>query len=219
MAFYHSLYGKDGVTPTPSVTYGEVQVLLWENPSPSSTFSAQTITLNLSDYDGVIIDVYGYTTQQYVQSRVKYFKNDSYNNDLGCGYKGDSTSASRQIVMVDDNGVTFGNGYSGSSIDNSECIPFKIYGYRKYNDTDVTGIISNVMFISGSSTGTVPSGYKKSYFIPYRVGGKYSATINGTEVMADNDNTTFQVFEVQPNDTFSTSGSTGTRNSILIQLN
>ena len=75
------------------------------------------------------------------------------------------------------------------------------------------------MYLNGNVTGTVPSGYKKSYFIPYRISGKYSASINGNQVMADNNTSTFTVFEVNAGDTFITTGSTGTRASILIQIN
>ena len=78
--------------------------------------------------------------------------------------------------------------------------------------------IKNVLYLNGNVTGTVPSGYKKSYFIPYRVSGKYSAKVNGVEVLSDTNASTFTVFEVKAGDTFITTGSTGTRVSILIQV-
>lgn len=78
--------------------------------------------------------------------------------------------------------------------------------------------IKNVLYLNGNVTGTVPSGYKKSYFIPYRVSGKYSAKVNGVEVLSDTNASTFTVFEVNAGDTFITTGSTGTRASILIQV-
>ncbi len=78
--------------------------------------------------------------------------------------------------------------------------------------------IKNVLYLNGNVTGTVPSGYKKSYFIPYRISGKYSAKVNGVEVLSDTNASTFTVFEVKAGDTFITTGSTGTRVSILIQV-
>ena len=78
--------------------------------------------------------------------------------------------------------------------------------------------IKNVLYLNGNVTGTVPSGYKESYFIPYRVSGKYSAKVNGVEVLSDTNASTFAVFEVKAGDTFITTGSTGTRVSILIQV-
>lgn len=78
--------------------------------------------------------------------------------------------------------------------------------------------IKNVLYLNSNVTGTVPSGYKESYFIPYRVSGKYSAKVNGVEVLSDTNASTFAVFEVKAGDTFITTGSTGTRVSILIQV-
>lgn len=78
--------------------------------------------------------------------------------------------------------------------------------------------IKNVLYLNGNVTGTVPSGYKKSYFIPYRVSGKYSAKVNSVEVLSDTNASTFAVFEVNAGDTFVATGSTGTRVSILIQV-
>lgn len=78
--------------------------------------------------------------------------------------------------------------------------------------------IKNVLLVAGNTTGTVPNGYEKSYFIPYRISGKYSAKINGSEIMADNNTSIFRIFEINGGDTFITTGSTGTRVSILIQV-
>lgn len=213
--FTHAIFGKSGDTPTPepSTTYGEVQVLLWENPKPTSGFTPQTVTLNLTEYNGVIVE-FGRSDANIV-TRVKANKNESEPFGAGVYYDGSKT----RNFNVTDSGVTFKSGYSDSSSDNTFIIPTKIYGYRKYSEMDITGILENCVYAAGGTEGTVPTGFKKSYFVPYRVSGKYSAKINGTEVMADNDSTTFQVFEVNANDTFVTEGSTGQRMSILVQLN
>ena len=45
--------------PTPS----EYRTLLWTNPSPNANFAAQTVSLDLSDYDDVEIEFKTYSTQ------------------------------------------------------------------------------------------------------------------------------------------------------------
>ena len=214
--FTHAIFGKSGDVPTPpepSTTYGEVQVLLWENPNPTSGFTAQTVTLNLVEYDGVIIECGN--ADGNIVTRVKANKNEA--NDFGGGAYSDG-SKTRNFSLTD-TGVTFKTGNSDSSSNITAIIPRKIYGYRKYNEMDITGILENCVYVAGGTNGTVPAGFKKSYFVPYRISGKYSAKVNGVEVMADNNSTSFQVFEVNDGDTFVTDGSTGQRMSILIQLN
>lgn len=88
---------------------------------------------------------------------------------------------------------------------------------KKLNSNLGKNEIKNVLLVAGNTTGTVPNGYEKSYFIPYRISGKYSAKINGSEIMADNNTSIFRIFEINGGDTFITTGSTGTRVSILIQ--
>ena len=40
-------------------------VLLWTNPSPSTEFAAQTVSLDLTEYAGVIIEFHQNNTQSY----------------------------------------------------------------------------------------------------------------------------------------------------------
>ena len=47
--FYHALPGNGGTTPTEDLE----PVLLWTNPNPTAEFTAQTVSLDLTDYAGV----------------------------------------------------------------------------------------------------------------------------------------------------------------------
>lgn len=107
---------------------GGTTTLLWTNPDPTSNFSAQTISLNLSGYDAVKVlaaqntssssGVMVETTKDY-EGRLFMMYNARY-------YRGFTWS---------DTGVTFTDGYQASlssnlSANNSAAIPIYIYGVR-----------------------------------------------------------------------------------------
>lgn len=112
--------------PTPS----EYKKLLWTNPSPSSAFAGQTITLDLSDYDEIEIE---YQDNQYVGI------NKSVSTTVGASsyiFTTAGGSGARQVT-VNANSIEFGAGiyYSsygggGSTTNNGVCIPSYIYGIK-----------------------------------------------------------------------------------------
>lgn len=108
-------------------------VLLWTNPSPSSVFNAQTVSLDLSEYAGVIIEFYEHTDQNKIATRV-YIKKDDDLSTFGAGlYSSNySNSISRNITGVSNAGVTFGIAHHGPSDLALYCIPFRIYGVKSY---------------------------------------------------------------------------------------
>lgn len=138
MSFYHALYGKGGDTPVPPSgnTYGEVQTLLWTNSNTSTAFSAQKVTIDLSNYDGVIIEFK--TISGELISTVKLSKTESINN-FGAGNTSSANSESRNIASIDNTGVTFSVGYLNNSADATRVIPNKIYGYKKYESENISG--------------------------------------------------------------------------------
>jgi len=104
-------------------------VLLWTNSSPSSSFSAQTIPLDLTDFDAVKVFVCQDTTHTGSGVMVEAPR----------GYDG------RALVMYNarqyrefswsDTGVSFNAGMNGAvggnlSQSNTCAIPLKIYGIR-----------------------------------------------------------------------------------------
>lgn len=113
--------------------------LLWTNPNMSGSFAAQTISLDLTDYD--IIEIYFYVSaqtgrQHYLHTRIpvgvtgvlqaiSQMSNGSYNTMLWRG------------AAVATNGITFSdatyrgaNVSSSASVGNDACFPIKIYGIK-----------------------------------------------------------------------------------------
>lgn len=105
-------------------------VLLWENPNKSTTFTAQTVSLDLTDYAGVIVEF-----NRSSSSDAQTFANRSFikkgEEGLGGGNVVSAIPASRN-VSCNDAGVTFGEGYSAGESNNNTIIPTKIYGVKEY---------------------------------------------------------------------------------------
>lgn len=146
MSKFHAIYNKGGVSPEPGGdTYGEVQTLLWTNSSPNTNFSAQKITLDLSKYDGVIIEYAFSTTKSQVASRIKLEKNITYAH--GGGYFDTGVGNARNVTVIDDTGVTFTENKDSVAANNVN-IPLNIYGYKRYESgnlsTDANEIVVEV---------------------------------------------------------------------------
>ena len=104
-------------------------VLLWTNPSPTSEFDAQKISLDLTEYAGVIIEYYTNSTDQTICSRVYVKKDDTRN---GAGFF-DSTYNYCRNVTIDNTGVTFTVAkYKQYETINASILPYKIYGVKEY---------------------------------------------------------------------------------------
>lgn len=105
--------------------------LLWTNPQPTKTFSAQTISLNLTEYDGVVVTS-------------KWGNNDDavvYPTNQALCIKGSSAllEGSRSLnsynsygraFSCDNSGVIFRTGKVSGGDNNSACIPLLIYGFK-----------------------------------------------------------------------------------------
>ena len=103
--------------------------LLWTNPSPTSSFPAQTRSWDLSEYDFVLIEASDNNTSD-----------PAFMHFLG--KKGNKTRIllmynSRQVreFTFDDTGITFRDGYEGGTttsvaVANTRAIPHKIYGIK-----------------------------------------------------------------------------------------
>lgn len=100
--------------------------LLWENASKTSTFGEQTINIDLSEYDFVMIE-FGSNSDI----------NESHNDFIrvGCNSAlrltgGWSNKAGHRNVTCSASSVYFNICYYGSSEDNSNMVPFRIYGIK-----------------------------------------------------------------------------------------
>ena len=106
--------------------------LLWTNPAPANSFPAQTLSIDLSNYDGVFIISKGYSTESsYAPVKIFIPKDGKAHICLGNQDEniGDNYWYSR-YVTVTNNGITFSSGYvsSGAGGYDTACIPVEIYG-------------------------------------------------------------------------------------------
>lgn len=169
--------------PTPS----EYKKLLWTNPSPASSFSAQTISLNLSDYDCVEIETYlspnGMTTTRLTEV-------GKMGEVGGLGSAGDRYA---RMATVSATGITFTEGKTNGTTNNANAIPYKIYGIRYERVEppqleDLT-IIEDLGIYQIPATGTWTFPNVKPYkrmFICFPIWGTYnSTTLASTPIFAD----------------------------------
>lgn len=119
--FYHALTG--GNTPTEDLS----PVLLWENSSPSVEFTAQTVSLDLSDYAGVIVEYNAETSVSNLCSRVYIKKGES---NLASGKY--TSRGEARAISLSDIGVVFGDAKVDVTSINDKIIPTKIYGVKEY---------------------------------------------------------------------------------------
>ena len=106
--------------PTPS----EYKKLLWQNPNPTAAFAAQTVALNLSDYDEVEIVAKRLNTDTSImQTRAT----SDYIASIASVYGASTVFRSATITTT---GVSFGGGNLDGSVNNNYAIPLKIYGIK-----------------------------------------------------------------------------------------
>lgn len=98
--------------------------LLWTNSSPTSAFAAQTINLDLSKYNYIIVEFLSNTSYQVIRSRTILNKNDT--DYFGAGFT--TTNSYTRNVSFNDTGVTFGVGKMDTTANNTNVVPYKIYG-------------------------------------------------------------------------------------------
>ena len=129
--FYHALTGNGG-------TEDLSPVLLWENSNPTAAFAAQTISLDLTDYVGVIIEFFQSAAENALRTRIYVKKTDTV--QFGSGFRSDGggqIGASGRNVTINDSGVEFTDGVAGWSVTsvttlNTDVIPYRIYGVKSY---------------------------------------------------------------------------------------
>lgn len=146
--FYHALTGNGGATPTENLE----PVLLWTNSNPTARFDAQTISLNLTDYAGVIIEFYAEDDKQTLAARSYLKKDDIINgSNFGTGHTDATSSAASRNYTINNDGVTFSSGYFSNSTTTEVLIPYKIYGVKSY----VVEPVNNLQLITTSQDKTV----------------------------------------------------------------
>lgn len=167
MSKFHAIYSKGGVSPEPgSGTHGEVQTLLWTNPSIHTNFAPQTVTLDLTSYDGVIIEFNTDGTGGALGTRIKSGK-----TSIGAGFTSVNKDGSfSRNCVISNSGVVFDNGYLNSNTSPGHCIPVKIYGYKQYEAGTIefnwsvssSTNASESIFLNNTYTAPLDGYYKRS---------------------------------------------------------
>lgn len=107
--------------------------LLWENADPTSAFTAQTISLDLSGYQSVIIKFILDNAYSSYSNVVTYTLGmvDTYSGIvlMSLTTSGSSREHYRQYT-ISSSGVAFLGGYRSSDARNSVFVPIEIYGIR-----------------------------------------------------------------------------------------
>ncbi len=107
--------------------FAEKGIVLWENPSPTSAFAAQNITLSSSDYDYyILIWCTNNTNTQYL-SNVSLKGKGCF---LNWGYYSNTMNYfTREISYVNDTTLSILNS-AGTESRNDRIVPIKIIGFK-----------------------------------------------------------------------------------------
>lgn len=111
---------------SPSQYHGMGMELLWTNPNPTSTFTSQTISLDLSGYYAVLIGMKTASSDAIVGYDIVVKGHQSY---LARFYLAADQKNARSATVTA-TGVSFGDGYAGTTVNNNAGIPVEIYGIR-----------------------------------------------------------------------------------------
>lgn len=100
---------------------------VWENASPTSAFAAQTLTIDLSQYDSVQI-VYRMLSTQLYEVMYQAIKGSVL---FANAVSGSSTNDWSRVTTINSDSIVFASGEQGSSSNiNTVMIPYKIYGIK-----------------------------------------------------------------------------------------
>ena len=101
--------------------------LLWENASPSDTFEAQTVELDLSIYDVIRIEFFAVNTAHRINTvELRNIIDQSIDLLWYSTYNGKYYS---RLATIRNNGIEFAGGLQSSNTATTKhCIPFRIYG-------------------------------------------------------------------------------------------
>ena len=113
---------SDGVTSVEDAVenMGNMRMTkLWENPNPSSSFPGQQIAISMDGYDLIFILFKNHTDS------------DNMLNVITLNGQGVLMLSAADVLfsrVFNTSTETFTNGFRGSTVDNTVCIPYQIYG-------------------------------------------------------------------------------------------
>lgn len=117
---------------------------LWTNPSPTTEFAAQNITLASSDYDFLLVETKYKANDTQIVNSVIIPKGYRALMDFGDIVAGVSKNMYRALVSTSDTSYSFTDAYIESTVNNSYLIPIAIYGIKSSVTVDVSGIVADV---------------------------------------------------------------------------
>lgn len=162
----------------------EYRKLLWTNPSPTSAFSAQTVSLDLSNYDDVEVEFMCWNTEQQEMASVT----------VAIGASGRMVSplavCAFRKFSVTSTGVAFETAqaypYYGNwalATQNNACIPYHIYGikYERVAPPQIDAVQEIEVAINGMgvSSGSLTA-YKMGHLV--LVTGMIRPSLTGTDL-------------------------------------
>ena len=104
--------------------------LLWSNPSPTSSFAAQTININLNAYSWFAIETRWSTSSDLVIP-LCFYKVDESRHIISLSNDASNRTGGRQFTYsISNQSITFEGGYYNGSSSNVNVIPIAIYGVK-----------------------------------------------------------------------------------------
>lgn len=109
--------------------------LLWTNPNPTAAFGAQTVTIDLTAYNGVIIKFRKSNTVSYSiyvpKITITSDNCPAVANPVGTSWRENGASY-RLVTAISDSGITFSRGgfADGTAFNDNVLKPLQIYGVK-----------------------------------------------------------------------------------------
>lgn len=115
---------------TGKVNTGTKLVPLWTNPSSTSTFPAQNVSVDLSPYDWFAIE-YRYSSTSLSFMPLAMFEVDENPHLLSVANDTSNRTGGRGLTYsIANQAITFGGGNYNGSASNTSTVPVAIYGIK-----------------------------------------------------------------------------------------
>lgn len=137
------------ITDVPDATGSldcDLMDLLWTNPNPSAEFGAQDVSVNLSNYDFVLMDTILYGTNESFTSICRTPKGGTAvrSRFINAWWSGSAVQNQQRDYTVYDNKITFTGGQRSGASYNGDLVPYHIYGIKRSLSFDFSAIAHDV---------------------------------------------------------------------------
>ena len=106
--------------------------LLWENPSPTSNFSPQTVSFNAEGYDLFLVFYFSFAVANAdLRAILSVCAVKGQTGALACGSRNTGSDLARKFI-ISDTGATFEGCYQSGQSGwlTTHCVPYRIYGLK-----------------------------------------------------------------------------------------